>query len=74
VRKLTWLLLLRWPLWAGVLQLVGTALIVWGLKVTTQQIGHRSTPTAEKGPHATRMGGSDANIRRRWRGASVSCS
>ncbi len=33
--KLTWDILLRWSLWAGVFQLVGTALIVWGLKVTT---------------------------------------
>jgi len=31
--------LLRWSLWAAVFQLVGTALIVWGLKVTTQQEG-----------------------------------
>jgi hypothetical protein len=28
-------LLLRWSVWAAVCQLVGTALIVWGLKVTT---------------------------------------
>jgi hypothetical protein len=28
--------LLRLSLWAGVCQLIGTALIVWGLKVTTQ--------------------------------------
>jgi len=28
-------ILLRWSLWAAVLQFVGTALVVWGLKVTT---------------------------------------
>ena len=37
--RLTWEILLRPSLWAGVFQLVGTALIVWGLKVTTQTGG-----------------------------------
>ena len=35
MRPLTWDILLRWSLWAGVCQLVGTALIVCCLKVTT---------------------------------------
>jgi hypothetical protein len=32
-------ILLRWSLWAGVCRFIGTALIVWGLKVTTQTGG-----------------------------------
>ena len=32
-------ILLRWAVWAGVFQLVGTVLTVWGLKVTTQTGG-----------------------------------
>ncbi len=38
--KLTSDILLRWSFWAAVFQLVGTALVVWGLRITASGSGY----------------------------------
>ena len=50
MKRLTWDILLHWPLWAGVCQLVGTTLIVWGLKVTTDTGASYLLLEESKGP------------------------